>query len=537
MSDQHVPILIVGGSVGGCAAAIAAASLGQRVILTEETDWIGGQLTSQAVPPDEHPWIEQFGCTRRYRAFRNGVRQYYRDHYPLSAEAREDPHLNPGEGWVSQLCHEPRVALAVIESMLMPHISAGRIEVRLRRQPVSCQTNGDRITAVTFHVEGADEETISADFVLDATELGDLLPLAGVEYVTGAESQRETGEPHAVEGDPQPETVQAFTWCFPLAWDPLGEHVIDKPAQHETWRDYQPQMTPPYAKGARLLSWITPHYITGEPREWVLFDHEASKEHGTAALWPYRRIIGSRHYADKVAPHEVTLVNWPQNDYWEGNLIDKSAAEVARHLQEARQLSLSFVYWLQTEAPRPDGGTGYPGLYLRPDLVGTSDGLAKTPYIRESRRIRALFTVTENHVAVDARPGKDAAETFDDSVGVGCYRIDLHPSTGLPEHRANYIDASSYPFQIPLGSLIPVRVENLLPACKNLGVTHLTNGCYRLHPVEWNIGESVGLLAAFCLEHHLKPRQVREQGKHLADFQALLRGQGIELQWPRVHAV
>jgi len=40
---------------------------------------------------------------------------------------------------------------------------------------------------------------------------------------------------------------------------------------------------------------------------------------------------------------------------------------------------------------------------------------------------------------------------------------------------------------------------NLLPACKNLGVTHITNGCYRLHPVEWNIGEAVGALAAFCV--------------------------------------
>ena len=75
--DGSVDILIVGGVTDGCAAAMAAASLGKRVILTEETDWIGGQLTSQAVPPDEHRWIESFGCTGRYRAFRNLVRQYY----------------------------------------------------------------------------------------------------------------------------------------------------------------------------------------------------------------------------------------------------------------------------------------------------------------------------------------------------------------------------------------------------------------------------------------------------------------------------
>ena len=143
-----------------------------------------------------------------------------------------------------------------------------------------------------------------------------------------------------------------------------------------------------------------------------------------------------------------------KNDYLEGNIIDKPADEVERYLEEARQLSLSLIYWMQTEAPRPDGGVGYPGLYLRPDLVGTDDGLAMFPYIRESRRIKALFTVTENHVGTEARQGRQA-ERFDDSVGIGCYRIDLHPSTGGD----NYIDISSLPFQIPLGALLPVRVR------------------------------------------------------------------------------
>src|SRR5436305_476854 len=86
--ELRADIVIVGGGCGGCAAALAAARAGQQVILTEETDWIGGQLTQQAVPPDEHPWIEMFGATRSYRRFRNGVRAYYRRHYPLSLEAR-----------------------------------------------------------------------------------------------------------------------------------------------------------------------------------------------------------------------------------------------------------------------------------------------------------------------------------------------------------------------------------------------------------------------------------------------------------------
>jgi len=170
-------------------------------------------------------------------------------------------------------------------------------------------------------------------------------------------------------------------------------------------------------------------------------------------------------------------------------------------------------------------------------VLGTADGLAKYPYIRESRRIRAEFTVVEQHVGTDARMAQTGlprtevtAEVFPDTVGMGSYRIDLHPSSGGD----NYIDVSSLPFQIPLGALIPVRMENVLPACKNLGVTHITNGCYRLHPVEWNIGESAGALAAFCLDRKMSPRSVRNKPSLLQDFQAALVQQGVELTWPKI---
>jgi hypothetical protein len=212
-----------------------------------------------------------------------------------------------------------------------------------------------------------------------------------------------------------------------------------------------------------------------------------------------------------------------------------TAQETARHVARARALSLSLLHWLQTECPRPDGKLGWKGLRLRPDLVGTRDGLAKTPYIRESRRIQAEFTVLEQHVGTDARRkqlGKSevTADPFFDSVGVGSYRIDLHPSTG----GVNYIDISSLPFQIPLGAFIPRRVENLLPACKNLGTTHITNGCYRLHPVEWAIGEAAGALVAFCLERRLTPRAVRNTPRELQAFQSRLVAQGVEIDWPKL---
>jgi hypothetical protein len=530
--ERRADVIIIGGGCGGCAAALAAARNGLDVILTEETDWIGGQLTQQAVPPDEHPWIESFGATRSYRHFRDGVRAYYRRHYPLTAEARARPYLNPGNGAVSRLCHEPRVALAVLRGTLAPYVSGGRVTVLLNHRAVAADVSGDRVRAVMVRgLHSGHETVLTAPYFLDATELGDLLPLTKTEYVTGFEAQKETDEPHAPT-EAQPHNQQAFTFCFAMDYLDGEDHTLPKPAEYEFWRDYLPKLKPAWP--GRLLSWQMSEPITLRQRV-VSFDPRAA---GSGLnLWLYRRIADRRNFTDGTYRSDICLVNWPQNDYWLGNLCEVTPEEAARHLRRARQLSLSLCYWMQTEAPRPDGKTGWKGLRLRADVVGTEDGLAKYPYIRESRRIRAEFTVREQHVGTDARmklTGKKrdqiAAERFPDSVGVGSYRIDLHPSTGGD----NYIDISSLPFQIPLGALLPQRVENLLPACKNLGVTHITNGCYRLHPVEWNIGEAAGALAAFCLRRKEPPRQVRKDPRLLRDFQRALVADGIELEWPHI---
>ncbi len=521
-------ILICGGGTGGVAAALAAARLGQRVLLTEETDWIGGQLTSQAVPPDENPWIEQSGCTQSYRAFREGVRAYYRDHYSLTPESRANPALNPGGGFVSRLCCEPRVARAVLEAMLAPYISAGRVTVLLRHVPIGAVTDGDRVTSIVLRsLETGIEREYSAPFILDATETGELLPLTGSEYVIGAESQEETGEPHAPVGLPQPGNQQGVTHCFAVSYHPGEDHTLDRPAQYAFWRDYQAPFWP-----GKHLGWQDLNPITLKPRTHTLFGPGDSYESPQIpGLWLYRRIYARKHFAGPNPGEDISLINWPMNDYWLSPLIDVSPEEEQTARKAAKQVSLSLLYWLQTEAPHPGGNqSGYPGLKLRPDIVGTEDGLAKSVYIRESRRIRAQFTVCEQHIASELR---DHAEPFSDSVGIGCYRIDLHPSTGGD----SYIDVGCHPFQIPLGALIPQRMENLLPACKNLGVTHITNGAYRLHPVEWAIGEAAGSLAAFCLDHQATPQAVSSSPQRTADFQAVLRAQGIPLEWPSIHPV
>lgn len=521
-TEMRADIVIIGGGVGGCAAALAASKMGKQVILTEETSWIGGQLTSQGVPPDENKWIEQFGCTRSYRQFRHGVRAYYTDLFPLTAQARAVYYLNPGNGGTSRISAEPRTYLAVLRNMLAPYVHSGRLIILTRHRIIATTTSGDRVCSATIIGEYGHTHTLVAPYFLDATECGDLLPLTNTEYVTGAESIWKTGEPHALIGLPNPQDIQAFTICLAMDYLPGENHTIEKPREYDFWHSYKADFWPD-----KLLSWVYPNPITLQPTEATLLP-------GTSKypLFDYRRVIDTSNFVTGTFPGDITIVNWPQNDYWLGNIYDVSEAEKRFHLYMAKQLSLSLLYWLQTEAPRPDGGIGYPGLRLRPDVLGTEDGLAKYPYIRESRRIKAEFTVLEQHVSATVR-GDKGAVVFPDTVGIGSYRIDLHPSmTGR-----TYIDIASWPFQIPVGSLIPIRMENLLPACKNIGTTHITNGCYRLHPIEWNIGEAVGFLAAYCLQNGYTPREVRNQPDKLLAFQNLLVAQGVELSWPMIGPV
>ena len=529
--ELSADIVIVGGGLGGCAAALAATRMGARVILTEETDWLGGQLTQQAVPPDENPWIESHGGTQSYLQYRALVRDYYRNHYPLIPQLRDQKAFNPGGGSVSRLCHEPRISVAVLEAMLASAVSFGQLVILLEHHLVDAEVSGDRVKSVVVQDKGGDRISLQARYFLDATEQGDLLPLTRTEYVTGFESQNETGEAWAPT-EAQPQNIQAVTWCFPVEHIGGEDHTIDKPEQYEFWRNYVPELDPPWSGKLLDLAMSHPHTLEYRP---MGFNPLGDTPKGLYNLFVYRKIAQRSNFTGPTYRGDITLVNWPQNDYLLGNFHDVSEKELARNIKGARQLSLSLLYWLQTEAPRADGGTGWKGLRPRPDLVGTEDGLAKRPYIRESRRIRADFTVVAHHITTEAREeiarktgGEAAAEHFEDSVGIGYYRLDLHPSTGGD----NYIDMPVMPFQIPLGALLPRRMENLLPACKNLGVTHLTNGCYRLHPVEWNIGEAAGALAAFCLREKEPPRQIRQDNRRLAEFQKVLSETlGVRLRW------
>lgn len=422
MEKFQIELMIVGGGIGGCAAALSACSKGLNVLMTEETSWLGGQSTSRGVPPDEHPWIEKFGATHSYRLYRKKIRDFYNNEMETFEEGEK---LNPGGGIVSKICHDPRVSVHVINELILPYLLSGQLTILKESTVNEVFKKGSKITVV----KGRNIKTgilfeAEASYFIDASETGYLLPLAGIAYVTGAESKLETNEPHALE-TADPKDIQAFTYVLAMEYRPGENHVIEKPEMYTFWQSFQPDIWPD-----KLLSFFAPHPITREKREYSLFP---SGDH--FPLWNYRKILDPIQFKKTKGLHEVTLLNWPQNDYFLGNIYEVSTEEQEKHEYQAKQLTLSLLYWLQTEAPNLDGGKGYPGLKLRPDVFDTEDGLAKSAYIRESRRIKARYTITEQDVSPAFHSGK-TGKYYADTVGIGSYSIDLHPSmTGR-----NYLD-------------------------------------------------------------------------------------------------
>lgn len=515
MNKLYAPVVVVGASLGGTIAAWSAAKYGKgkKVLLLEETDWIGGQLTSQAVPPDEHRWIGEQGCTASYREYRRKIRSYYRNLEGYSNNIKIREAFCPADSEVSHLSHPPRLALEMLENMVAPFVQDGTLTVLYHAKLTSCEATAEKIHSITCCING-EMTQITAELFLDGTDTGELIAMSGAAYRVGAESRGETGESHAPE-IADPEDMQPVTYTAALENRLTGDYTIAKPELYEQFR----QLKMPYDDHP-VFSMYGPDSSTGRAKRFGMFPGEKD-ENGNELfpLFKYRKIVNAAYYTDGSHPYDVTLVNWPQNDFFLGNLFDCPDAQ--QNDYRARQFTLSFVYWLQTEAPRADGGKGYPYFRLAGEYLGTEDGLSKAAYIRESRRIKGKFTVTEEMVKKGADPA------FPDSVGVGSYPIDLHITT--KSHTFFY--EPSERFTIPLGAMIPEKMTNLIPACKNISTTHLTGGCYRLHPVEWNVGEAAGLLAVFALEENVSTAEVHSDPKLFQSFAALLEQAGIQRYW------
>ncbi|MCX6607093.1 MAG: FAD-dependent oxidoreductase [Acidobacteria bacterium] len=446
-------VLIAGAGMGGVSGALRAADRGRSVCLTEESSWVGGQATAGGVSAlDEHKFIEITGAPLTYLQFRQKLRGAY------------GGIANPGACYVSSLCFEPKVAVKILDEMLA---SRSNITVLRRTKIVELTRVGNRLTsALAVNLDSKQFVRITPGYVLDATETGDMLPLAGVAYTLGAESRTQTGEPHAPE-KPNPACVQSFTYPFIIESRPGENHSLPKLPDHEAIvkrQNFSLRMNYPSEygwKGEVLYS------MYGD-------DLPMPNNMSPRPFFSWRRVKNPN----------IALMNWPRQDYHEESILDRSPADQARILQQAKRTSYAFLAWLHYDL-------GHPEMKLLPEQMGTADGLSMVPYIRESRRMVARETVREQDIVAEFQPGVRARH-FPASVGTGFYMVDIHPCGANEKGRM----MMPRPFQIPLGALQPKDpIENFLPAGKNIGVTHLANGAYRLHPIEWNIGESAAILA------------------------------------------
>ncbi|MFB6626354.1 FAD-dependent oxidoreductase [Streptomyces sp. NPDC056374] len=483
---------VIGSGLGAVAAALAAARAGRGVVLAAPLHRLGGQATTQLVPAlDEHPHVETGGISASYRAFRDLVREGY------------DGLANPGGGWVSRLCFEPVAAESAIDTLLAPHVAAGRLTVLTGMSATAARREGDRLASVRLEGRhGAID--LAAEVFCDATEAGDLLPLAGAPWVVGSEGQDAHGETLALPGGPRPGAVQSCTVGFVVELgrpDEPHASIPSAPDGYVHWRGTQPF-------SLEIAGW------DHRSHRYRMFD---TGPDGHPPFWTYRRLRDG----SALGGPDAALINWASNDYADLSSIDHPEAAYA----EAKRLSAAFLHWLRTECPRDDGGIGYPELKPAPHITGTPDGFAEEPYLRESRRLRTDTPVRQQDL--EPVPGQARAKNVADSGGVAMYHMDLHSRVGHP-HSAYTPTA---PFQVPLSALVTTDPHNLLAAAKNLAATQVAASAYRVHHGEWAVGEASGSLAAQACARALTPARLIADRRELTLLQLELASSGIPLAW------
>ncbi len=506
-TDQSLPaktfdVVVVGAGSGGVAAAIQAARLGAKVALVEETDWVGGQMTTAGVstmdggfgPPTD---------TGLYDEFRKRVVQYYADpvRFPPSGKSVGTCYWSN-----STTCFEPFVGQQILREMLQ----STSVALTLRRTVTAVHRSGNRVTGVVLD----DGQQLDAHVVVDATERGDLLPLAGAAYRIG----RTTGGTSDPEACIQSLTHLAIIKRYPNGL-PAGFSIASPPPGYA-------QVKPLFA--SIVASSGSQGFPINYPVNWNF--HSA-----------YRGLPDSSNPSNYTASQSSLItktgVNWA-NDYpgykmvsnvaqWVDTLkISYLEDAVTRHAVDcqAKLTTLSFVYYLQHELGHADWSVandeGYDTPHnlqspdcanIPPELETLEHHLALYPYVRESRRIVALHTLTAKEIK--RTNGAPTSTNFDSSIAVGTYPTDLHNCDASSQLESSLgetaADASgSGPFQVPMESLIPASLDGLLAAEKNIGVSRLANGAIRLQPITMSTGQAVGVLAALAAQSDQQPRNV-----------------------------
>ncbi len=502
VAPPRYDVVIAGGSTAALAAAFSAAEEGASVALLEPTDWIGGQLTASGVPAIDEAWHKIAGddTTGNEGRLRLDVAKVARDPRNMTPFFRDTLAAigNPGGGWVSRYCFEPKTLL---DDHLLPKERqlADRLTVYRETVVKQVETEGRRVTAIAAiqrtprdGVDGYDrlpsaelvdwyspddsprftKRTLrfTAKVFIDATEWGELLALTDAPYLQGAE--------------PSEDVITAN--------DRLGQAVV-------------------YGFVQRFHAEPVAEHLAIEPIEGLGFGHYRDRDDAWQKIWTYRRLKGSGPTA---SPGELSLQNWGYdthaeeggNDYPFGYLfLPREAAAEQRAdwrggidtevLAGAERRALAWHDWFRHAAP---DGIDPKQITLAGDVFGTRHGLSKLPYLRDTRRSIGVggFTLKFDDLVGDPAKGQRTGTRFADRVALGAYPADIHPLVGYryPPHVLE--NHPTLPFYLPLRAHTNDAYDNLLVAGKTMAQTFLANAATRLQPIEWSSGTACGVVAA-----------------------------------------
>ncbi len=470
-SDDSVDVLIIGGGASGVTAGIQSARMGAATLIVEETEWLGGMLTSAGVSAVDGNYDLPAGLFGEFR-------EYLADYYGGLDSLKT--------GWVSSVLFEPSVGNKIFHEMVDVEKN---LKVWHNATLVKLERENNAWIAQIQMKDNAIKK-VRAKVLIDGTELGDIAKMCGVKYDVGMESRHDTKEDIAPEE--KNNIVQDITYVAIL-------------------KDYGKDVTIPcpegYNKGEFACACASHVCIT--PKE---PDRVWSKD----MMITYGKL-----------PNNKYMINWPieGNDYYV-NLIEMTREEREEALKYAKHYTLCFVYFLQHEL-------GFNTLGLADDEYPTADKLPFIPYHRESRRIHGLVRFDLNHACEPFRQSQPLYRTCI-AVGnypVDHHHTRYHGYEELPNLYFHPIPS----YGLPLGTLIPKDVEGLIVAEKSISVSNIINGTTRLQPMVMQIGQAAGALAALAVKEgkNIREVSVREVQNAILDGKGyLLPYLDVELDHP-----
>ena len=438
-------VLVVGGGVGGTAAAIQSARLGVKTMVVESGPWLGGMISAAGVTATDGNHNLPSGL---WAEFRNHLYKVYGGPKAVAT------------GWVSNTQFEPHVADSIFKRIAGDEKA---LTTLFNHSFTSLTKTANRIDAVRFTSKiNGEATTVKARVIIDATELGDVMKAAGVPYDLGMEAGSITGEKVGV--DKTNNIVQDLTYVAILKDYGAGtDHTINKPANY----------TPGEFDGSCT------DYYKDKTRKAPTVDGKQMLDYGRL-------------------PNNKYMLNWPGygNDTYL-NVVEMNEAGRDKELEKAKETTLRFVYFIQNQL-------GFKHLGLANDEFPTADKLALMPYHREGRRVKGLVRFTMRNIA---EPFSYGTPLYRTGISVGDYPIDHHhkKNPAAPQHLEFYPIPS---YNIPLGALIPQTIDNLIIAEKGISVSNIVNGTTRLQPCVLLTGQAAGTLAALSSKQNIAPKKI-----------------------------